>query len=176
MLEYTMDPMVKGAVRVYVEGDRGNMSWATMDMDGNIVRECKRGAYLCPGLTDAEIAEARERIATIQRKPVDGDCYIRFNDLPRGGKSRNHASGMTEAGVSCYEARWDILRGCFRRTGSGLEGAALVYLLQGAPIYLIQGEVVGTGSDGEPLLGSARVIGTLAFDREKDGYVLVKEA
>jgi hypothetical protein len=83
--------------------------------------------------------------------------YIRFGSLPGGGKSRNHLTGEFEDGVSCYEA-------IFRPDGSfellagpdSLRSLASGGLLT-RPAYRLWGEVVGKGSDGEPVLRVKRI-------------------
>jgi hypothetical protein len=159
-------------IHVCVTGDRGNLSWAIIDPEtGNIVRECKR-SHIMPGLTEAQIEEAVEAIRRMSFAPFEG-AYIRFNALPSCGRSTNHATGEDERGISCYEATWDLLDWCYRRTGGGLDGAALSYLIEGADIYLVTGTEVGYGSDGEPVLADVEIVASLEFDAAKNGYVIV---
>ena len=136
MLQYTETYDNPNCIRVDVVGSRDNMSWAILDRStGQIVRECMRGEFLFPGLTDDELQEAREFIKKLRTAPFK-DAYIRFGKLPRSGKSKNYATGQLEDGVSCYSARWNIVSGSYEREG-GLDGAAIKYLIKGEPIYLI---------------------------------------
>lgn len=171
MLRYSCGYEEPNNIRVWAEGDPNNMSWAEFDLNGNLVVECKRGAFLFPGLTDNEMAEAREAIARMRPAPY-AEVYLRFNDLPEGGKSKNYATGEREKGVSCYALRWDFIGQCYKRTGGGLDGAMIAYAIQGAPMYLISGIECGTGSDGEPVLNRAKILSNLKFDKDRDGYVL----
>lgn len=170
MLGYCEDFSSTNAIRVDVINNRDNLSWAVFDLTGNILRECKRGAFLFPGLTEEEIKEARATIQTFRPAPY-GKAYIRYNELPEKGKSVNHATGIEEAGVSCYTAQWDLATGSYKRTGTGLDGAAIFYLITGAPVYLIDGEEVGIGSDGEPLLKDVKILCRLKYDKTADGYI-----
>ncbi len=50
-LHYTEAFERPGLIRVDVCGDHDNLSWAILDMKtGEVVEECKRGAFLFPGL------------------------------------------------------------------------------------------------------------------------------
>ena len=176
MLSYCKDFNHKNGIRVSVTDVRHNMSWAVLDRDtGELLQDCKRGEHhLFPGLTDTELAEARERIKGFTDAPWQ-EAYIRFGRLPKNGKSKNYATGEYEAGVSCYSAEWDIIDGCYRRGAEGLDGAAITYLIKGADIYLVTGREIGKGSDGEPIIEDAKIVATLRFDSAKDGYVIKEE-
>jgi len=83
------------------------------------------------------------------------DVYIRFGDLPPGGKSYNHATGDYEDGVSVY-------RGKLYHDGSwavdiGINQGAWC-LFSDRPVYLVSGREVGIGSDGEPVLADCAII------------------
>lgn len=82
--------------------------------------------------------------------------FVRFGALPDGGRSRNDETGDLEAGVSVYRGEWqssdrDVL--CVTLVSEG--DAFQLRQLEDRPIYLVEGEEVGTGSDGEPLLANA---------------------
>lgn len=83
-------------------------------------------------------------------------CYVRYGKLPKGGRSINHADGSLEAGVSVYygerlpsgEAR------ALPRSNMELAGALSIMDRQ---LYIVTGELAGTGSDGEPVLRNCRI-------------------
>lgn len=83
-------------------------------------------------------------------------CYVRYGKLPKGGRSINHADGALEAGVSVYygerlpsgEAR------ALPRSNMELAGALS---LMDRQLYIVTGELAGTGSDGEPVLRNCRI-------------------
>lgn len=141
-----------------------NYRWREYDYDGNIVRQ--RGEF-----TASEDAEA-ERIIKSLPRPVHrvDDIYIRFGTLPKGGRSRNWASGEYERGVSVYRAHYNINTGTYQPFGA-LPGAEIAHLLRGSKIWLVTGDKVGTGSDGEPLLSNIKIIAELEYT---DGVYKVK--
>lgn len=80
--------------------------------------------------------------------------FVRFGDLPPYGVSVNHLEGVPEKGVSCFPAEI-IPNGDFRFThmNAQLWFDAMEYFEDDdCPIYRLYGELVGYGSDGEPLL------------------------
>jgi hypothetical protein len=86
-------------------------------------------------------------------------CFVRYGRLPPNGRSRNHADGTLEAGISVYrgerlpsgEAR------ALARTNQEQVGIANFDHLH-VPLYIVRGDVIGNGSDGEPLLANAKII------------------
>ena len=78
--------------------------------------------------------------------------YIRFGMPPENGFSTNHLTHELEKGVSVYEAveRDGVLLPIF----PSLKRSAAVSLawVLDRPCYLVAGEIVGFGSDGEPLM------------------------
>ena len=86
--------------------------------------------------------------------------YIRFGDFPKGGKSKNYATGEIEIGVSAYPVKWNIQKNKWEIVEEQLEEFAALYNLtyditigEGRPVYLVQGqELDDLGSDGEPML------------------------
>lgn len=73
----------------------------------------------------------------------------RFGDLPPGNISRNHQAGTLERGVSLMSAN-----------GSEPTGNAKMFEMMnpGRKRVDLEGWVVGTGSDGEPIMVAPRVI------------------
>lgn len=86
--------------------------------------------------------------------------YIRFGDFPKGGRSKNYATGRMEIGVSAYAAKWNISKNKWEIIQDDLsELTALDELTHeiangtGRPVYLVQGqELNDLGSDGEAML------------------------
>lgn len=151
-MKYTYGNGLKGgAFRVYAD----NTSWREYNSDGSIVAESK----VIPGFCGEAFPAEYDAAADCERlRPAPyASVYIRFGELPRGGKSRNWATGTDEAGVSAYEAHWDVVNQCYVPYGA-LAGAEIAYRLQGASAYLISGETNGRGSDGEPTVKGAKII------------------
>ncbi|MBX6750942.1 MAG: hypothetical protein IRY85_14930 [Micromonosporaceae bacterium] len=80
--------------------------------------------------------------------------YIRFGDLPEGGKSYNNETGTYEAGVSCYRAEWqssdrDVI--CVSVPSDICIGT--INQIADRPVYIVTGDLLDErGGDGEPLL------------------------
>lgn len=90
--------------------------------------------------------KTREKLALINGgKPV----YARFGALPKGGRSYNHRDGYYEKGVSVYRAR--LLNGRLYIIVSGTDAASALFICS-SPVYLVDGQEIGVGSDREPLL------------------------
>ena len=84
--------------------------------------------------------------------------YVRFGEIPANGKSKNYLTGEYEKGVSVYEAlerdeKISILL-------PNLTGSACVSLSEvlDRPMFIVDGELCGTGSDGEPLLKNCKIV------------------
>lgn len=88
--------------------------------------------------------------------------YVRFGGIPASGKSRNHRDGTFETGVSVYEARIDadgvqiLAQDLNDKVSTKMivaKGQDLRRMLTTRyPLKQVFGTVVGTGSDGEPVL------------------------
>lgn len=149
---------INNTIRVW--GDGHSLAWADFDCEGNLLNQPDRGT-----LSEAEIAEASARIKTFAPAPVK-DAYLRFGELPQSGKSTNWATGESEGGVSCYALAWDIVNAQYTLSGTGLLGALISYTMQGVQPYIITGEEVGKGSDGEPILKNVKIVGSAVNTRD----------
>jgi len=96
----------------------------------------------------------------------DRDVYVRFGDLPDGEQSTDHSSGRKEAGVSVYACEEDD--GVYYLGGTELQ---TVFYLLDRPIYLVSGERVGTGADGEPLIRDCEIEADLTTPKGCGGFV-----
>jgi len=104
------------------------------------------------------------------------DTYIRFGDLPEDGRSYDSRNDRREAGVSVYaceraatdeDAPADIDEAYY------LAGTMLqtVFGLLDRPIYLVSGERVGTGADGEPVIQDVEIEAELRTPEGVGGFV-----
>ena len=99
--------------------------------------------------------------------------YIRIGEIPENGKSGiyDRAQGAytkSEEGVSVYDAafirgKWHIVmpNPCTETTVDTIHGKLLHQcnkIFDHAEVYLVDGELIGFGSDGEPLLKNANII------------------
>lgn len=84
-------------------------------------------------------------------------CYVRYGDLPENGRSTNHADGSLEDGVSVFYGE-TLPSGEARPLPKRQEQIAGAFILRSRPLYIVEGEEIGTGSDGEPLLKDCKII------------------
>jgi hypothetical protein len=93
------------------------------------------------------------------------ELYLRFGEWHESERSRNYARGGSEAGVSVYDVRWSARH---RRWDVRMPPAedsenpwgpedTFWTLIKEAektnePIFILRGDVVGVGHDGEPLI------------------------
>lgn len=84
--------------------------------------------------------------------------YLRQGPWCPCERSCNTASGTLELGVSAYECDF-LSPGSFKGKGKAFQkrerafsGQQRKHLGSGSPFYVVTGNVVGTGADGEPLL------------------------
>jgi len=144
--------------------------WIKLDLSGRVIAHGQGWSVKPDAETLARVAAAGPAIVEAVR-PVLMDAtepvYIRFGELPAGGRSRNHATGQLEAGVSCYRARRRV-DGGYELVSSGLPYATIAAAMgaYGNTVLLIAGEECGLGSDGEPVLRDVQVLGRLRY---KDG-------
>lgn len=103
------------------------------------------------------------------------ELYIRFGDLPPGGRSWNDDAQEWEAGVSVYKAEWqsedrDIV--CIEVPRGAQTGT--IDLVADRPVYIVTGTLLPErGGDGEPLMANCRAeyVGPV----EAVSYVLADE-
>lgn len=97
-----------------------------------------------------------QKVIDARKKAIDDKFigaergYIRFGSVPTSGQSINYRDNTPEIGVSCFEADF-AADGSYRlHLTPILEVSWLTVMDRTA--YRLYGDVVGTGSDGEPLL------------------------
>ena len=106
------------------------------------------------------------RIDLIPEGTGDRDLYVRFGDIPEGEQSTDHSSGRKESGVSVYAAEEE--EDVFYLCGTKLQ---TVFYLLGRPVYLVSGERIGTGADGEPLIRNVEIESELKTPKGCGGFV-----
>lgn len=131
--------------------------------DGWQVVERGFDGYNKPRITVEHTATARairsiaERAANKWRdaKPV----FVRYGKLPPGGRSRNYTDNFLEAGVSVYHG--EALPSGEARVipkNTTQDYGAKNYAAHGAQLFIVHGDIIGVGSDGEPLLANVKII------------------
>lgn len=110
---------------------------------------------------------------------MEKEKYIRIGTIPKDGKSKVWRGGTQvgeEVGVSCYDAlfshgKWNIvipspineakvstLYGLLSQLGK------LYKVDDPQRAYLVEGEWIGQGTDGEPLLRNVRIVEDITDD------------
>jgi len=108
--------------------------------------------------------------------PVDpnDDVYIRFGDIPENERSYNHTDDCYEDGVSVYDAEIESVpsasdaAGMFVPVGSK---TLQILMLAHRDTYLVTGDRIGTGVDGEPVLQDVEIVCDLERGDEASGWV-----
>lgn len=108
--------------------------------------------------------------------PVAGDdVYIRFGDIPENERSFNHTDNCHEDGVSVYAAEVAAVPaesdapGMFVPVGQKLQQ---IIMLAQRDTYLVTGDEVGRGVDGEPVLRDVEIVAELERGDEASGWVV----
>ena len=96
----------------------------------------------------------------------DKSLYIRFGNIPTNGKSKVYNGEIEtgiEEGISVYPAFEDkkgnmILGLSLPITKTSLHTQQALLEYDNRPCYLVTGDYVGKGTDGEPLIKNAKII------------------
>lgn len=129
-----------------------------VDKHGNVVFERNVPSHV----RDKIIQEAK-RIAS-SKPPINEEVFLRYGDIPKGGKSRNFITGELENGVSVYKAEWNPALERYILADATHSATALDLISQGKTPRFVSGEVIGRGSDGEPLLRSVKIVSEAKVD------------
>ena len=120
---------------------------------------------------------SRSKFIRENKDYLDKTVYIRYGDWPEHGKSKNHlvtketGKDVWENGLSVYHCELDIDAGHWEIELSinedTISGTLSSLYHSNRPIYLVAGEEIGEGSDGEPLLKNVKVLKKLRKDEVK---------
>ena len=115
----------------------------------------------------------------------DKSLYIRFGDIPTNGKSKVYNGEIEigiEEGISVYPAfegkEGNIILGLnLPVTKTSLHTQQHLLEYDNRPCYLVTGDYVGKGTDGEPLIKNVRIIKEIKpyrvkEDKENNTYVI----
>lgn len=84
--------------------------------------------------------------------------YLRSGDLPRGGRSRNYATGELEHGVSVYDMT-DHNAPKTPPEGEWADDDLRDRLKSDEPWHVVTGKEAGVGGDGEPVIRDPKIVG-----------------
>jgi len=85
------------------------------------------------------------------------DVYIRFGNIPEGGRSKDWSSGNWEKGVSVFKGKI-LPSGELLVLPSTNQQLGSLVTMNDRPMFVIKGKEIGTGADGEPVLSQAKAI------------------
>lgn len=108
---------------------------------------------------------------------AEGDLYVRFGNIPEGERSYDKRNDREEVGVSVYDCYSEVTADdapdeydeAYYLSGTMLQ---TVFVLLHRPTYLVTGEQVDTGADGEPLLRDVEVLAELTTPSGVGGFVV----
>lgn len=121
----------------------------------------------------------------VKQNKSDKSLYIRFGDIPTNGKSKVYNGEIEigiEEGISVYPAFEDkegniILGLNLPITKTSLHTQQHLLEYDNRPCYLVTGDYVGKGTDGEPLIKNVRIIKEIKpyrikQDKENNTYII----
>jgi hypothetical protein len=156
-----------GYLSLRAESDVHDKRWPYESRDvSHIVKEMESDEWECTVSKDGYNAPVihcvhkptKKKLEELQRKRDEKwseakDVFIRYGNLPPGGYSTDWSSGKKEKGVS-------VFRGKILPTGEvkpilstdQQQGTFFMGGITNRPVFVLEGEVVGTGADGEPVM------------------------
>jgi hypothetical protein len=117
---------------------------------------CGHTSLYHPWRTEADVPQADPCQACREARIGETIRFARHGAPPVSQRSRNHRDGTDEEGVSVYEI-----------VGQDIHYTGWYFGIAERPLYLGEGEIVGWGSDGEPLVRMHTIHKATA--REKKG-------
>jgi len=108
---------------------------------------------------------------------TDQDLYVRFGDIPDDERSYNSADDCYEDGVSVYDAAVESVPpesdadAMFVPVGPK---TLQILMLAQRDTYLVTGDRVGTGVDGEPVLRNVETVAELRRGDAASGWVIAE--
>jgi|AntDeeMinimDraft_7_1070377.scaffolds.fasta_scaffold00470_2 hypothetical protein len=130
---------------------------------------------------DGSVEYEEEKIADIGPSELsDDELYIRFGAIPEGERSWDNRNDQWEDGVSVYACERDAtdedapedVDEAYYLAGTMLQ---TVFALMTRDTYLVTGEQVGTGADGEPVLKDVEAVAKLTSPKGVGGWVVKEE-
>lgn len=130
---------------------------------------------------DGTVEYEEEEIVDVDPSQInDSDLYIRFGAIPEGERSWDNRNDCWEGGVSVYACVRDAT------DEDAPEGVDEAYYLAGTMLqtvfslmtrdtYLVTGEEVGTGADGEPVLKDVEAVAKLTSPKGVGGWVVTED-
>lgn len=179
-LKESEDERVKKRILLSLEKDlmaTKNSGCDTQNLEQCIAWLEKQGeSYTKKDIDDAYLKGICDAKNELEKQCEQKQFYIRFGDIPEGEKSsvwRGDEFLGKENGVSVYPA--------FKHNGNIVLGLSLPitkttlhtqqHLLEydNRPCYLVKGDYIGNGADGEPLIRNVEIVEEIKDFRVKEG-------
>jgi len=106
---------------------------------------------------------------------TEQDLYIRFGDIPDDERSWNSTEECYEDGVSVYPAEIESVPPESNADAMFLPSGPKtlqIFFLAFRDTYLVTGDRVGTGIDGEPVLQDVETVAELKRGNEANGWIV----
>lgn len=130
---------------------------------------------------DGSVEYDEEEIADVDPSEInDSDLYIRFGAIPDGERSWDSRNDRWEDGVSVYACERDAtdddapdgVDEAYYLAGTMLQ---TVFALATRDTYLVTGDQVGTGADGEPVLQNVEAVAKLTSPKGVGGWIVTED-
>lgn len=120
---------------------------------GYEITEEKKGGYnqKIYKFTHTATKKAKEEYESSAKK-----VFVRYGNLPPGGISKNYLTNTPEIGTSVFNGRLMPDDKLFIDPNVSSDYGFLLFSTR--PIFIVDGEVVGLGSDGEPVIKNPKII------------------
>lgn len=151
-------------------------------LDDGVIKVVETGSKNeSDGSGDGDNSHEPEEIADVDPSEVrDSDLYIRFGGIPENEQSYDNRNDRLEDGVSVYacenaetdEDAPDDVGEAYYLAGTMLQ---TVFSLMHRDTYLVTGEQVGTGADGEPVIQDVEVVANLTTPKGVGGWIVEGE-
>ena len=106
----------------------------------------------------------RDTIAKTIMATTKPKQYLRIGEWHPSETSRNYSLGQTEPGVSVYDLHPQTGKPVVPPEGEWAADDLRDRMRGNEPKYIVEGEHVGVGNDGEPLLKKLKIIGNWGGD------------
>ena len=146
-------------------------------LDDGVLEITSNGSSSSGGDGDAPESYEPETVADVDLDDIDDTrLYLRFGSIPEGERSWDNRNNRQEDGVSVYACERDAtdddapedVDEAYYLSGTMLQ---TVFYLMTRDTYLVTGEQVGTGADGEPLLRDVTVVAKVRSPKGIGGWV-----
>jgi hypothetical protein len=155
---------MKNSVSMLEIGFNSSKKYEAIERDGSVLT-------ILPSMNAKECIELNSYILgnsmkVMSKREIEANTlYIRFGSIPENGYSQNFTTGENEIGVSVFEAldRQGNIN-IILPTDTSKACVDIAWMLD-RPLYIVQGDIIGIGSIGEPVMKKCSIIKELDIPR-----------